>query len=282
MPDAELPLIDPATPPKPRLAGWRKILFVVGMVAALLRLLMFLLLHFPAKHAAKIPTWPLHAGDVLPLTPGDPNIAKWAENPSADGFVVQQLESDGEPVPGAKVCALEPDYMADVQQPGGTLTLLDQLPTGDWRVRWSGGDTLPPFLKSPKTSTPIAAAAPSSSSPPINSTPSSTSSMESPSSSRHPPPLHLPPSPDASPSRGRGGSPASSSTRHCDCGFLTAPGEETAICVPSAKRGEPVTCETYQEISPAVSRYLPVTGGSSRATRTISAAPSSTVCVPLL
>ena len=149
MPDPlQIPAADLQPPPaKPRLAGWRKILFVVGMVAVSLRLVMFLLLHFPTQHAAKIPTWPPHAGDVLPLTPGDPNIAKWAENPSADGFVVQQLESDGQPVAGAKVCALEPDYMADSQQPGGTLTLLDQLPTGGWRVRWAGGDTLPPFLK---------------------------------------------------------------------------------------------------------------------------------------
>jgi hypothetical protein len=36
--------------------------------------------------------------------------------------------------------------MADSQQPGGTLTLLSQNPTGDWQVRWSGGNTLPPFM----------------------------------------------------------------------------------------------------------------------------------------
>jgi hypothetical protein len=152
MPDSlEIPpTVAPSTdvpPARPALRGWRKILFVVAIVAVSLRLVMFLFLHFPTRHAAKIPAWPLHAGDVLPLTPGDPNIAKWAENPSTDGFVVQQLESDGQPIIGSKVCALEPDYMADSQQPGGALTLLDQQPTGDWRVSWSGGDTLPPFLK---------------------------------------------------------------------------------------------------------------------------------------
>ena len=102
----------------------------------------------PAHHAPNtLPTYPFHAGDIFTLTPGDANIAKWAQNPLADGFVVQQVETDGHPVPGTKVCALEPDYMADSQQPGGTLTLLSQQLPDTWQVRWSGGNTLPPYMK---------------------------------------------------------------------------------------------------------------------------------------
>jgi hypothetical protein len=110
-------------------------------------LVLFLLLHVPFRHTARIPTWPLHAGDVLPLTPGDANIAKWAQNPLSTGFVVQQLQPNGQPFATPTFCALEPDYMADAQQPGGTLTLLAQQPAGSWSVRWSGGNTVPPFLK---------------------------------------------------------------------------------------------------------------------------------------
>ncbi len=144
------PAQQPAETPPParsRLTGWRKVLLIIAFVAAGLRLVMFLLLHFTSHHAGALPTWPLHPGDVLTLTPGDANIAKWAQNPLSTGFVVQQVKTNGKPVEGTKVCALEPDYMADAQQPGGTLTLVSQLPTGDWRVRWSGGDTLPPFIK---------------------------------------------------------------------------------------------------------------------------------------
>lgn len=112
-----------------------------------MRLLLYLLMHLPAHHAATLPTWPLHAGDVLTLTPGDANIAKWGENPDSDGFVVQQLEPHRPTASGPVFCALEPDYMADAQQPGGTLTLLDPQPAGGWRVRWSGGNTLPPFIQ---------------------------------------------------------------------------------------------------------------------------------------
>ena len=138
---------DVPSPPRTGVSGWRFALLIIGVIAVALRLLLFLLVHLSSHHAAALPAWPLHSGDVLTLTPGDANVAKWAQNPLATGFVVQQLESDGHPVNGVRICALEPDYMADAQQPGGTLTLLNQQPTGDWRVRWSGGDTLPPFVK---------------------------------------------------------------------------------------------------------------------------------------
>ena len=142
------PSADTPPPARPRLTGWRKVLVLLGFLAAGLRLLMFLLLHGPAHHATNtLPTFPFHAGDIFTLTPGDANIAKWAQNPLADGFVVQQVETDGHPVPGTKVCALEPDYMADSQQPGGTLTLLSQQLPDTWQVRWSGGNTLPPYMK---------------------------------------------------------------------------------------------------------------------------------------
>ena len=137
----------PAPPPsaRPPAPLWRKVLLILAFLAVAVRLVMFLLLHF--HHIARLPTWPLHAGDVLTLTPGDANIAKWAQNPVSTGFVVQQLQPNGHPFATPTFCALEPDYMADAQQPGGTLTLLDQQPTGNWRVRWSGGNTVPPFVK---------------------------------------------------------------------------------------------------------------------------------------
>ncbi len=96
---------------------------------------------------AAVPPWPLRAGDVLRLAPGDANIAKWAQNPLSTGFVVRQIRSMGQPVNGVRTCAFEPDYMADAKQPGGRLTVLSREPNGDWRVRWRGGDTVPPFLK---------------------------------------------------------------------------------------------------------------------------------------
>lgn len=149
-PKQPTPPLSPSAPPTParaHLKGWRLGLVILGFSAVLLRLLLFLITHALHHQAAALPTWPLHAGDVLTLTPGDANIAKWGQNPLSDGFVVQQLESAGKPLAPGHVCALEPDYMADAQQPGGTLTLLSQQPTGDWRVRWSGGNTLPPFIK---------------------------------------------------------------------------------------------------------------------------------------
>jgi hypothetical protein len=135
----------PVEPARPRLTGWRKVLLLIAFIAAGLRLLMFLFLHFPSHHPTALPTYPFHAGDVFPFTPGDANIAKWAQNPDADGFVVQQFNS--QPLAAPTFCALQPDYMADSQQPGGTLTLIAQQPTGAWQVRWSGGNTLPPYMK---------------------------------------------------------------------------------------------------------------------------------------
>ncbi len=94
-----------------------------------------------------VPAWPLRAGDVLRLAPGDANIAKWAQNPLSTGFVVRQIRSFGHPVDAVRTCAFEPDYMADAQQPGGRLTVLSRQPDGDWQVGWRGGDTVPPFLQ---------------------------------------------------------------------------------------------------------------------------------------
>jgi hypothetical protein len=108
---------------------------------------MFLFLHLPAHHNTTLPTYPFHAGDVFTFTPGDANIAKWAQNPDADGFVVQQSSPNAQPSAAPTFCALQPDYMADAQQPGGTLTLLSRQPTAAWQVRWSGGNTLPPYMK---------------------------------------------------------------------------------------------------------------------------------------
>ena len=149
-PDSAPPPPTPVARPRPPL--WHKILLVAAFTAAGLRLLMFLLLHFPGHHAAPLPTFPLHAGDVFTFTPGDANISKWAQNPDTDGFLVQLLSASASPGPAQPLaapvyCALQPDYMADAQQPGGTLTLLSQQPTGDWQLRWSGGNTLPPYIK---------------------------------------------------------------------------------------------------------------------------------------
>jgi hypothetical protein len=146
-PPTSQPSAEPPPPVRPRLAGWRKVLVIVAFIAAGLRLIMFLLLHFPAHHAAPLPTFPFHAGDVFTFIPGDANLAKWAQNPDADGFVVQQLPPNQQPLAAPTFCALQPDYMADAQQPGGTLTLLSQPLPDTWQVRWSGGNTLPPYIK---------------------------------------------------------------------------------------------------------------------------------------
>jgi hypothetical protein len=159
MPDpatSATPLHPDAAPPPPVPAArpaqplWRKILLIAAFTAAGLRLL--LLLHVRAHPPATLPTFPLPAGDVFTFTPGDANIAKWGQNLDTDGFLVQLISAPASPGPAQppaapRFCALQPDYMADAQQPGGTLTLLSQQPTGDWRVRWSGGNTLAPYSR---------------------------------------------------------------------------------------------------------------------------------------
>ena len=151
-------LLPPQSRPlaRPRVAAWRKVLLVLALTAAGLRLVTFHLLNarkhpsaaFPGNPTGPaLPAWPLHAGDVLRLTSGDANIAKWAQDPGSTGFVVQLLDARGNPLPTPTFCALEPDYMADTQQPGGALRLVAQQPAGGWSVRWSGGNTVPPFLK---------------------------------------------------------------------------------------------------------------------------------------
>lgn len=142
----------PAPTPRPAAPLWPRLVLLLGIVAVVLRLLLFLLTR-PSVHPT-LPTAPFHAGDVFTLTPGDANITKWAQSPLATGFIVQQLSPNGQPAPSTPpvapaptFCALQPNYMADAQQPGGTLTLLSHQPTGDWQVRWSGGNTLPPFIK---------------------------------------------------------------------------------------------------------------------------------------
>jgi hypothetical protein len=137
----------PTASKAPRLTGWRLGLVIAGIVALVLRVVLALFsigVHHHAAGPAPMPTWPLRAGDVFTLKPGDPTIAKWAESPDSDGFIVQAIEIDGKRLGASKVCALEPDYMADPAQPGGTLTLVAQDGAGDWSVRWHGGDTLPP------------------------------------------------------------------------------------------------------------------------------------------
>jgi hypothetical protein len=146
------PVNEPLPPArKPTLTGWRKWLVIAGVVAFALRILLALF-SFSSHRvtttstittAGALPAWPLKSGDVFTLKPGDPAIAKWAESPDNDGFLVQAVELNGKPLTDTKVCALEPDYMAAADAPGGTLTLVSQDGTGDWRVHWQGGDTLP-------------------------------------------------------------------------------------------------------------------------------------------
>jgi len=148
--DSSSRLLKPAQPQTRkalRLTGWPLILLIVLLAAGVARGVLALLAlgaHHRATGPAPMPTWPLHAGDIFTLKPGDPIIAKWAESPDSDGFIVQAIEIDGKRLGVAKVCALEPDYMADPAQPGGTLTLVAQDGAGDWSVHWQGGDTLPP------------------------------------------------------------------------------------------------------------------------------------------
>jgi hypothetical protein len=141
MPEASKPAAK-----KQRLTGWPLVLLLVVLAAGVARGVLALLSLSAHHHAgpAPMPSWPLKAGDVFTLKPGDPVIAKWAESPDNDGFIVQAIERNGKPVADPNVCALEPDYMADPAQPGGTLTLVAQDGAGDWRVHWQGGDTLPP------------------------------------------------------------------------------------------------------------------------------------------
>lgn len=143
---ATTPIATPAAK-KPRLTGWPLVLLIVVLAAGVARGVLALLslgAHHRPAGPAPMPAWPLKAGDVFTLKPGDPVIAKWAESPDNDGFIVQAIEFNGKPVTDTRVCALEPDYMADPAQPGGTLTLVSQDGAGDWRVHWQGGDTLPP------------------------------------------------------------------------------------------------------------------------------------------
>jgi hypothetical protein len=124
-----------------RLRGWRLIAFIVLIGAGIARLILALLMH-NAHKTGDLPTWPVTVGDVFTIRPGDLAIEKWATQPDNDGFIVEQLERDGRLV-GPKICALQPDYLADPASLGGTLTVLALQRLNEWRLRWQGGDTLP-------------------------------------------------------------------------------------------------------------------------------------------
>jgi hypothetical protein len=137
-----------ASAKKPVLDGWRLIALIVAFVVVVIAIAVALRTHHAASVAPQttavegaLPTWPLKAGDVFIVKPGDPVIAKWADQPDSTGMVVQEIEREGDTITDGKVCTLQPDFMADAAQPGGTLTLLSQDGAGDWQVRWAGGDT---------------------------------------------------------------------------------------------------------------------------------------------
>lgn len=130
-----------------------RVILIIAVVAVIARLLLAVLshnAHSKSNAAGTLPTWPPKAGDTFTLKPGDPTIAKWADSPDNDGFLVQLTDAAGKPIPdpegsvGNKICALTPEFMAAADQPGGTLTLITQEGTGDWRLHWQGGETMPP------------------------------------------------------------------------------------------------------------------------------------------
>ncbi|QMV18485.1 hypothetical protein GOB94_07140 [Granulicella sp. 5B5] len=142
MPEPTPPATPAASPAKKPFTGWRLVALVLLLTAGVGRLFLYLLMHNSHPKPGAMPTWPVQIGDVFPVKPGDPAIAKWATKPDNTGFLVELVELDTRPIP-PKVCALEPDYMAAANRPGGSLTILAQARPGEWRVGWQGGDTLP-------------------------------------------------------------------------------------------------------------------------------------------
>ncbi len=143
---SELPAPPPAPSPAPALTGWRKALYVFGISAAVLRVLLIFLRAGPAPASG----WPVREGSVIALQPGDKALARWGESPGSDPFQVSKVIPGGEPaLPNTRVCLFAPDYAADASQPGGTLTVLGRDLLVGWRVHWSGGDTMPPEAKQP-------------------------------------------------------------------------------------------------------------------------------------
>ncbi len=126
---------------KSYLGDWRVLTLVLLIAAGMGGLFLFLLMHNGHGKKGEMPTWPVQVGDAFAIKPGDVVIARWAAQPDNSGFLVEQVESNGQKVT-PKVCALQPDYMAAAGQPGGSLTILAQARPGEWRVRWQGGDTL--------------------------------------------------------------------------------------------------------------------------------------------
>jgi hypothetical protein len=135
------PETTPVPTAKKYLSDWRVVALVLLVAAGLGGLLLFLLMHNGRGKKGEMPTWPVQVGDAFAIKPGDPVIARWAAQPDNSGFLVEQVESNGQKVT-PKVCALQPDYMAAKGQPGGALTVLAQARQGEWRVHWQGGDTL--------------------------------------------------------------------------------------------------------------------------------------------
>jgi hypothetical protein len=137
-----------ASAKKPLLEGWRLIALIIAFVVVVVAVAVVLRKHHAARVtpqaaavAGAVPAWPPKAGDIFTIKSGDPVIAKWADQPDSTGTVVQEIEQEGDTITDGKVCTLQPDFMADAAQPGGTLKLLSQDGAGDWQVRWSGGDT---------------------------------------------------------------------------------------------------------------------------------------------
>ena len=128
------------SPRRATLARWAAILLpIVFGLRALLLIFQLHSEHHP--HPDGPPAWPPSPGEELEFRASNPAIHTWSVNTTRKAFpariLTRNLAAAAEKDAG---CLLNPVAMA---ANGGTLKILSRAGDHDWRVRWSGGATVP-------------------------------------------------------------------------------------------------------------------------------------------
>ena len=155
---------DAPTPPlPPGLAGWRQVLLVIAIVAVSAAPgCCFCCPHLQPPHR-RAPHLAAPRRRRPHPHPRRRQHRQVGPEPPRHRLRRPAARVPRQPVTGPPSARSSPTTWPTPSNPAAPSPCLDQQPTGDWRVRWTGGNTLPPFIKRRATSTPTAAQTPSSS-----------------------------------------------------------------------------------------------------------------------